>query len=359
MKPLVALAMARAVRRKIADTGLDLRGCVVATECANDAYAATAAAALAAGAEVHAFGRSSRYATFEQASADVLALVAALGADSSRLHLTDDAATIPWSRVDLVTNSGHLRPLDATRLGQLPDHAVIALMFEAWELRDGDIDVATAHQRGLAIVGVDEHHPACGSFELVGTLAVSEAMRQRWSLDGARVLVVSDNAFQAPVLRALRRAGADAVSCDPRGCVTTAGHVALEAAAVDDAFDLAIVATTPGKVAADGARGPTAPEQLAALLVRAGVYGAVQLWGDIDRAPAEAAGVSFGPANAPAPGHQAVPMNGAGFEATVRLQVGGLAAAAWALAARRGAEIPASLAGLLQVVPNPSPGGTP
>lgn len=359
MRPLLAQAMARAVRRKVADTGLDLRGRVVITECANDAYAVTAAAALAAGAEVHAFGRSSRYATFAQASDDVRALATALGADLSGLHLTDDASTIPWSRVDLVTNSGHLRPLSADRLELLPDHAVIALMFEAWELRDGDIDVATAHRRGLTIVGVDEHHPACASFELVGSLAVSESMRQRWSLDGARVLVVSDNAFQAPVLRALRRAGADAVSCDPRGCVTTAGHVAVGADAVDHAFDLAVVATTPGKVAADGARGPTSPQRLAALLVQAGVYGVVQLWGDIDRELAEAEGVHFGPAAAPAPGHQAVPMNGAGFEATVRLQVGGLAAAAWALAARQGAQIPASLAGLLQIVPNSSAGGRP
>ncbi len=45
---------------------------------------------------------------------------------------------------DVVTNSGHLRPIDRSIISKLPQHCVLALMFETWEFRTSDIDVAAA-----------------------------------------------------------------------------------------------------------------------------------------------------------------------------------------------------------------------
>lgn len=346
MQPRLAAALARSIARQIASCGLDLRGLCVATECANGAYASTAAAAVAAGAEaVYAFGRENRYATVAEAEADVRALIVALGADGGRLHVVVDRADIPWATVDLVTNSGNLRPIDGDLIGALPDNAAIALMFEAWELRDGDIDVGAAGARGVSIFGVDEHHPACASFELVGALAISEAMRQRWSVAHGRVAVFSDNAFRDPVLRALRAAGAEAEALPLTG----------PALAADPPFDLAVLATTPPRVAAAHGLTPLDPHDLALRIAATGCHGCVQLWGDVERASAKE--VSFAPSTPPPPGHQGVPMNAAGHEATVRLQVGGLAAAAHGRRLARGEAVSPALAGLVQRVGGPAPAG--
>lgn len=338
MRDRYAASVARTIQRQIGSCDLTLGELVVATECANGAYASTAAAAVAAGAaHVWAYGADSRWATVEQSEADVRALIEALGADQSRLTVVRDKAQVPWAAVDIVTNSGHLRPLSADLIGALPADAVIALMFEAWELRDGDIDVQAAVRCDVPIIGVDEHHPACGAFEFVGALAVSEAMRRSWSIADAHVAVISDNAFAPPVLRALNAAGAHASHIDPHSPQNAEGD-----------FDLAVVATTPPAVANAAGDGAVDPSALAQVIERTGAYGCVQLWGDIAREQAPA--VQFSPERAPAAGHQGVAMNAAGHEATVRLQVGGLAAAFHGRRQRLGLEVAEDLITLIQTV---------
>jgi len=329
LSPRRAAAVADAVRARMAACALDLRGAVVATECANDAYAVTAAAAVAAGAETWAFARANRYASAEQAEADVRAVIAALDADPALLHVVQERTAIPWPRVDLVTNSGHLRPIDGGIVAQLSPRAVVALMFEAWELRDGDIDVATCARRGVAVVGVDEHHPACGSFERVGSLAVSEAMRQQWSVDGAKVAVVGDGPFVAPVVRALQAAGAVAVVAvvpDEAGLAETP-PCAVVAPFGPHRAHLAVACAAPASVCAATGRTGWSAAELAHVCAATGAYGVIQLWGDLDREFLANQGVVVAPSQAPPPGHQGVPMNAAGHEAVVRLQVAGLAAA--------------------------------
>ncbi len=345
-----ARAMAQSMQARIQACALDLRGATVATECANGAYAATAAAAVATGARVFAFARDSRYATADQAAADVMSLVGALGCDPSNLHIVRDRDHIPWSAVDLVTNSGHLRPLDAALINELPAHAVIALMFEPWELRDGDIDIDAARRRGIAVLGVDEHHPACGAFEFVGLLAVSEVLREPWSLHGARGAVLGDAAFVAPVARALHNMNATAIAIVPDSglhggdvppCpVVTASQLAQAAVAP---CELAIVCATPPSVLLATGRSGWSVGGLSAAVAQTGCYGAIQLWGDLDREQLADLGVSVRPSRPPAPGHQGVAMSAAGPEPVIRLQIAGLAAA-WH--GRTQAQPPPELAGL-------------
>ena len=332
---------------------LDLRGWTVATECANSAYATTAAAAVAAGAEVWAFGRDSPWATFAESAKDVIMLSEILGARTDRLNLVQQKADIPFERVDLVTNSGHLRPLDAPIITRLPSNAIIALMFEAWEIRSGDIDLQQATNCGIPIVAVDEHHTACGAFEFVGALAVSEAMRQNWSVGNADVAIISDNAFLEPIARAFTALDARITAIDPN---ERSPSPRCDVAVCDKTtilerdgprFDLCVLATTPANVV--GFKGaPHVEQELAELIIATGAYGCIQLWGDVDRALAEGEGVVFAPREAPSPGHQAIPMNAAGHEATVRLQVGGLAAAVHGRSICDGASVPDRLSGLVQ-----------
>jgi len=336
LSPRRAGAIAGSIARRLGACKLQLEGGRVITEIANDAFGATAVGALLAGAEVWGLAKDCAYATADEAEADVRVLAKAAGADVTRLHVLRTKEGLPWGSADVVTNSGHLRPIDGPVLAQMRPGAAIALMFEPWELRDGDIDVAASRSYGIPIAGVNEHHAACGAFEFVGEAAIAAALGVRWSIRSRPVAVVSDGPFAPPVIRALLAHGADVRLMCPDGAdaealtersacrvirygeLTGAGRLA----------DVAILAVRPPKVAAAAGGRPTTASEAAAIVAASGAYGCVQLWGDIDRIRLKSAGVAIQPAEAPLPGHMGVRLDAAGFEPVVRLLVCGLAAAA-------------------------------
>src|SRR6202021_122282 len=101
-------------------------------------------------------------------------------------------------------NSGHLRPLSAELIDQLPSHAVIALMFEAWEFRPQDIDLEACLRRGIPIVGVNERHPAVDVFSFLGPLCVKQLHDCGLAVYGDRIALLCDNDFAEPMARGLR-----------------------------------------------------------------------------------------------------------------------------------------------------------
>lgn len=308
-----AAAVARSTRLRIDACSLDLTGWVVTTEAAAGAYAATAVAAAAAGGEVYALARDTAHGTVDDVERDVVALAAALEVDKG-LSIVTERDALPIERTDLITNSGSVRPIDAAWIERLPSTALIALMYEGWEARAGDVDYAAAARHGIPVVAVDEHHPACGAFAFVGDLAVAAALRRGWPIRGMNVAVLSDNAFAEPIEDALAGLGAAVAVSDPSAGAPGA--------------DLAIVAVTPRTVS------PSAldPQTLSAAVVESGAFACVQLWGDLDRSVLSTAGVAIEPVVEPEQGHQGIAMSEAGFEAVVRLQVAGLAAAVHYLA---------------------------
>ena len=89
-----------------------MRGRVVVTEAATGAYGVTPVLAALAGArEVHAVAGDSRFGTAEEAIASTENLAAAAGV-GDRIELLTSKDAAPLEDADIVTNSGHLRPLD-------------------------------------------------------------------------------------------------------------------------------------------------------------------------------------------------------------------------------------------------------
>src|SRR5688572_16957343 len=89
---------------------LDLTGKVVITEAASGAYAVTPVLAAVAGAEVHALGRDSTYGTFQEVGRQIGRLLDEVG--TKRVTLIDEVTPDLLESADVITNTGHLRPLD-------------------------------------------------------------------------------------------------------------------------------------------------------------------------------------------------------------------------------------------------------
>jgi hypothetical protein len=184
--------------------------------------------------------------------------------------------------------------------------AVIPLMYEAWELRDADIDVEACAARGIAVAGTSERHPAVEVFSFLGPVAERLLADAGIALRGCRIVVLSDNAFRDFIVGHLIEAGAIVEA------VRSFDQASMQPC------DAVLVAMTPNPWPIIGAREAeiTAVRYPGALVA--------QFWGDIDRAALTRCGLRFWPIEAPAPGHQAIMLSSIGPEPVVRLQTGGL-----------------------------------
>ncbi|MFC3694930.1 hypothetical protein [Chenggangzhangella methanolivorans] len=306
---LVALA-----RERIEDTGLDLRGRTVLTEAATGVYVATPLLAALAGARrVFAFARDSGHGAAVEAIG-WLREVAEIAGVADSIAVVDRLPEAALGYVDVVTNTGHLRPIDARIIDALPPHAVIALMFEAWERREADIDFAACARRNIRVVGVNERHAAVDVFSYLGPLAVRLLHDAGVSVYRSRIALVCDNAFDEPILSGLIGQGAQVTQARTLRELPPQPYEAVLVALKPAERELRLEAEDARRLAAH------APGTIVA-----------QFWGDLDRTALAECGLAVWPPSPPTYGHMAILLSAIGPEAVMRLQAGGLKAAELAL----------------------------
>lgn len=132
------------VREMVRKYALDLRGLTVYTEAATGPYAWCAALAAYAGAEVMAVGPA-------DARDESGAAARELGVSiTCEVHPRD-----VWF-ADIITNTGHVRPIGAAMAEEMKPTAVVPLMWETWEHRADEVDMDAMHARGIVCMGTDE-----------------------------------------------------------------------------------------------------------------------------------------------------------------------------------------------------------
>ena len=302
--------LVRLMQAAINRCGLDLSGYVVLTEAASGAYRITPVLAAMAGAkQVHAITRDSRYGS-AQAIEEGTRSLARLAGVEGRVEVIRSKRPEVISQADIVTNSGHVRPIDPQTISWMKSTAVVPLMYEAWEFRGGDVDIAACREHGVRVTGTNERHPAVDVFSFLGLMAVKLLLDAGVCVYRSRVMVLCDNDFGPYLERGLANAGAEV---DRMSAVAGAGP--------DSAYDAILVAVTPrGKNAFSAAEMRSIGEHWPGAVVAV-------FWGDVDRTELKAAGLGFWPQEAPHRGHMGILPSDVGPEAIVRLQAGSLRAA--------------------------------
>src|SRR5258706_12539264 len=97
--------------------------------------------AALAGAEVYAFTRDTKYGSIGEVRNQANALLDVFDDKTLKISIIDILTPEIISKADIITNSGHLRPLNSEKLQFAKKEVVIPLMYEAWERRDADIDL--------------------------------------------------------------------------------------------------------------------------------------------------------------------------------------------------------------------------
>lgn len=304
------------IRESVERLSLDLHGRRVLTEAATGPYVVTPVIAAFAGADVTALTRSTRYGTVEEVRNQTAEFADRLGV-SERIDVVESLTEECIASADIVTNSGHLRPLDAAFISCMKSGAVIPLMYESWEWRPSDVDLDACRKQRVIVAGTNERHPDLRVFDYLGILALYALLACRDPVAGSRILLICDNPFAPYIARTL-------VGCNAVLDIMDDGQVPPDTPGKRRGprepakYDAVVVATTPCDIPIIGPSGCAryTPSEIGSYSV------VVQVWGDVDREFSPE--VTYFPRTAPEKRHMGVLPSVLGFEPIISLQAGGL-----------------------------------
>ena len=302
--------MVRLMKDAVAACDLDLSGYTVMTEAASGAYVATPIVAAMAGArEVIAVTRTTKYGSADDIERQTLALASLAGVPPGVISVVRSKDAGLLAKADIVTNSGHLRPLDAATIRCLKPSAVVPLMFESWEIQAGrfDVDLAELQARGISAAGTNERHPNVDVFSYLGLMAIKLLLEAGIPPFKSRIAILCDNPFAEYLRSGLERVGA-IVSLGP-------DLASIRSGPEPDAVLVAQLPCWGSVISAENSVWVSQHWPSTAV---------VQFWGDLDRPMLSSLGIRHWPPAAPSPGHMAVLPSDVGPEPVIRLQAGGL-----------------------------------
>jgi hypothetical protein len=188
---------------------LDLSGLAVLTEAASGPYLYPAILAARADARrVYAVTRDSRYARADA----VIAATREAAEHWGVADVVEVAADRPAAWVadaDVVTNSGFVRPIDAAMVEAMKPTAVVPLMWETWEFRDGDVDLDACRRRGVLVLGTNESQPPCDMTGYSAALGLKVLFELGFEVYGTRTLLLGGQpSLGVAIETGLARAGA-------------------------------------------------------------------------------------------------------------------------------------------------------
>jgi hypothetical protein len=302
LDPLRLVVLMKAAIRRLS---LELAGHAVLTEAATGAYAVTPVLAALAGAHVFALANTTRYGSADEIEKATLGL-AHLAGVGDRIEFIYEKSPAILGGIDIVTNSGQVRPIDKTTVSYLKPSCVVPMMYEAWEYRPADIDLDACRSRGIRVAGTNEQHPAVGVFPFLGLLAVRELHDAGIAVHGSHIVSLCDNVFAPFIRNSLQSCGAK---------VSEARRLTQQILAPD--CDAIVVAMKPGG-------DPVLTAADADLICKQAPGTVVVQYWDVDRKALAHARIPVWPPQEPAAGHMAVLLSAIGPEPIVRLQAGGL-----------------------------------
>jgi hypothetical protein len=173
---------------------LDLTGKVILTEAATGAYVVTPIIAAVAGAKVYAYTKNTSYGTVEDVK-NQTSRIAQLFDNNLDITIIESLTPEIISQADIITNSGHLRPLDSSILKFAKREVVISYMYEAWEVRSGDVDLNYCSKKGVKVVATNERHPSIDVFNYLGEMAIKLIHDSGKCLYRNKFIIISNNDF--------------------------------------------------------------------------------------------------------------------------------------------------------------------
>lgn len=308
----------RLAQSAIQKFSLSLRGLNIFTEAASGYFMFTSIIAALAGAQkVYALAKDSRHGKAADICDATMFLARHLKIeDRIEILFSRDASEI--GSADIVTNLGHVRPIDKILLGRFKKTVVIPLMFEAWEFRPEDLDLSECRRIGIPVLATNEDHPLLETFKYLGNLALKLLFELDVEVIGSHVLVLGSGKFGTPIVESLRKAGARVSHLVTERPEVLASIKARDALSNCDGL---VVAEHVSRAQLIGPDGPITGRDLAKL--NSGLVIA-HIAGNVDQRDIERFGIQYRPKRLAGPGYMSVATDYLGPRPVIDLHTAGL-----------------------------------
>jgi hypothetical protein len=177
---------------------INLQGKTVLTEAATGNFVCTPILAALAGASVFAIAKDSKYGSVDQAQNEVLLLAEELKI-KDRITIIHSLDNIDLGIIDVVTNTGFVRPINKFIIDKLKPDCVIPLMWEPWEFRQGDLDLEFARKKGIKVYGTNESDIRLHTMQYIGLTCLYFMLKEKRSPFSSKILVIGCDKFNRAI----------------------------------------------------------------------------------------------------------------------------------------------------------------
>ncbi len=174
----------------------------ILTEAATGNYICTPILAALGGANVTAFAKESNYGSFAEIENQIYSCADSLGV-SGRIRITKDLNNEDLSNIDLVTNTGFLRPINSTLISRLKSDCVIPLMWEPWEFRPKELDIDACRRKGIKVYGTNESDDRLKTMDYIGFICIFFLLKEKRTPLSTNILVIGCKKFTTPIFKIL------------------------------------------------------------------------------------------------------------------------------------------------------------
>lgn len=196
------------LRQAVSRFGISLNSYSILTEAASGYFAVTSLlAAMGGSKKVFAMVRDSKYGRAEEIALNTLTLAEKFGV-KDRIEILFSRNDVRIAQADIVTNLGFVRPINAELIGKLKNNVSISLMWETWEFRPQDLDLALCHSLGIPVLGTNEHHPDLKIFSYIGHVVLKLLYGLEIEVFKSNVVIVGSGEFAEEARNTLTKAGA-------------------------------------------------------------------------------------------------------------------------------------------------------
>ncbi len=186
---------------------LDLTGLIVFTEAASKNYVVTPIIAAKAGAKVYALTSDSQYGKREDIE-EFTYIFAEFCGVRDNINVIFEKRKEIINQANIITNLGFVRPIDRSFVDMLNENAVIPYMCEAWEYREGNMDIMACKSKNIPIMATNEDFQGLEVFDHVGPLCIKMLFELEIEIYKNKIVIVSGDKFGKVIEKYLKAIGA-------------------------------------------------------------------------------------------------------------------------------------------------------
>lgn len=195
---------AKLIKKSFNKFQIDLRGKILLTEAATGNFVCTPMLAAMAGASVFAIAKDSKFGSVNQSRNEVLSVAKELNIEN-QITIIQGLDELYLGNIDVVTNTGFVRPINKFLIDKLKPDCVIPLMWEPWEFRPDDLDLESATRKGIKVYGTNESDPRLQTMHYIGLIALYFLLKEKRSPTSSKILLIGCEKFNKAIEGELKK----------------------------------------------------------------------------------------------------------------------------------------------------------